>query len=90
MLWGNRKRSEMSEPESNELEGVIRSVSRINWQKTAMIISRSMRECEAKGIETTYEEIAAAIILLCKNGHLESVGDLSNWRHSEVRLPAGF
>jgi len=45
-----------------------------------------MRECEAKGIVTTYEEIAVSIIALCKEGQLESVGDLSNWRHSEVRL----
>jgi hypothetical protein len=76
----------MPEPRSNQLERIVLSVSRSDWQKTAMTISRSMRECEAKGIVTTYEEIAVSIIALCKEGQLESVGDLSNWRHSEVRL----
>jgi hypothetical protein len=71
----------------SQLERVILSVSKKDWQKTAMIVSKSMRECDTKSIVTTYEEIAAAIIRLCKNGYLESVGDLSNWRHSEVRLP---
>jgi hypothetical protein len=32
--------------------------------------------------------LAARIGVLCMEGRLESQGNLSRWRHSEVRLPA--
>jgi hypothetical protein len=71
-----------------DLERIILSVSTRDWQKVAMIISRTNRECEAKQIAASYEDIAICIKFLRDAGQLESVGDVSNWRHSEVRLPA--
>jgi hypothetical protein len=35
-----------------------------------------------------YDAIAARITALVSSGKLEAQGDLANWRHSEVRLPA--
>ena len=46
----------------------------------------SKRECDAKGIATRHEEIAASIDELCDAGQLESKGNRANWRHSELRL----
>ena len=51
-----------------------------------MIIARTLRECDARGITTTHEEIAASIDELCETGQLEPKGDRTDWRHSEVRL----
>ena len=69
-----------------QIATVVLSVSGAHWTKVAMIIARSLRECDAKGITTTHEEIAALIDELCEAGQLESKGSRSDWRHSEVRL----
>ena len=69
-----------------QIANVVLSVSGTNWAKVAMIIAKSMRECDAKGIATTHEEIATSIDELCEAGQLESKGNRTNWRHSELRL----
>jgi hypothetical protein len=51
---------------------VVLSVSRTDWSKVAMIVARSLRECDAKDIATTHEEITAAIDELCDAGKLEA------------------
>jgi hypothetical protein len=71
----------------DELKALVLSVSKTDWLKVAMIIGRVNRECEANHIAVSYEEIAACIKSLCEAGRLESIGDITNWRHSEVRLP---
>ena len=72
----------------HDLKKLVLSAAKTNWLKVAMIIGRVNRECEASHIAVGYEEIAACIKCLCEAGRLESVGDITNWRHSEVRLPA--
>lgn len=73
--------------ENSEIEKIILSFLKNDWLKTAMILAETPRECDARNIETTYEEIAAKLGKLCNLKQLESRGDLTNWRRSEVRLP---
>jgi hypothetical protein len=68
--------------ENSEIEKIILSFSKKDWLKTAMILAETLRECDAR-----YEEIAAKLGKLCDLKQLESRGDLTKWRHSEVRLP---
>lgn len=77
----------MTDDRHQQIREIILALSRSTWQKTVMLIEKSQRECEAKGIVATDEEIALAISRLCDNGRLESQGNLANWRRSEVRLP---
>jgi len=77
----------MTDDRHHQITEIILALSKSNWQKTVMVIEKSQRECEAKGIAATDDEIAVALIALCESGRLESQGDLTKWRHSEVRLP---
>ena len=47
------------------------------------------RASEILGVadERNYELIAQEIASLVADGELEAVGDISQWRYSEVRLP---
>ena len=72
----------------DELIKLVLSASKTDWLKVAMNIGRVNRECESRDLAASYEEIASCIKSLSEAGRLESVGDISNWRHSEVRLPA--
>jgi hypothetical protein len=58
------------------------------WQKVAMVIAKVLRMSDDKGIETTDDAIAERIGALCVEGRLEFQGDISNWRHSELRKPS--
>ncbi|MBZ9671376.1 DUF3658 domain-containing protein [Mesorhizobium sp. ES1-3] len=57
------------------------------WQKTAMIIARAEATLRSSNAEPSLDEIADRIAVLAAQGRLENQGDLSLWRHSEVRLP---
>jgi hypothetical protein len=50
-----------------------------------MVIGRASAQLGANDDET-YALIAREIVRLVADGELEAVGDLSDWRHSEVRL----
>jgi hypothetical protein len=52
-----------------------------------MVIAKAMRRTEKEHVEIGDHVLAARIEALCNEGRLESQGNLSNWRHSEVRLP---
>lgn len=41
-----------------------------------------------KNDNQTYELVGDQIAELVQEGHLEAIGDVSQWRHSEVRLPS--
>ena len=69
-----------------DIEAIVLSVSKDQWRKVAMIVASAKDECDARQIETTYEEIASLIGGLRQAGMLETQGDISNWRHSEARL----
>jgi len=57
------------------------------WQKVAMIIVRAHLTLEPDYPEFTYEAIAERLYTLVAANNLEGAGELTRWRHSEVRLP---
>jgi hypothetical protein len=73
---------------SNELDELILSVALPYWQKLAMIIAKVTRD-ERFSMDDSDEEfdfVANRIAHLVADGRLESQGDISLWRFSEVRL----
>jgi hypothetical protein len=66
------------------LDAVILSFAGERWQKVAKIIYLAS-DGAADG--TDFDAIEARIRALVDDGKLEAKGDLSRWRHSEVRLP---
>ena len=67
----------------NDLDALILGVAKDRWQKVAMVIAKT-RDLAAPDIDL--DEIARRIRALVAAKRLEGVGDLSNWRFSEVRL----
>jgi len=69
------------------IDAAILGVAMARWQKTAMIIVKSQENLRASKVEASYDDIAERIYALASQGRLEGQGDLTLWRHSEVRLP---
>src|ERR1700680_4042797 len=59
----------------------------MQWRKVAMIMSQVVDECRRRGGCADLHDVAERICALVEDGQLEAQGDLSTWRHSEVRLP---
>jgi len=57
------------------------------WLKVARIVGNVFQNLEARCIRLPMDIIAARIAKLVEVGRLESQGNLTMWRHSEVRLP---
>jgi hypothetical protein len=57
-----------------------------NWRKVARIVYRAFELREALSIAVSSEVIATRIQALVETGRIEGVGNLTMWRHSEVRL----
>jgi hypothetical protein len=70
-----------------DIDAAILGFALTRWQKTAMIIVKSEQGLRASKIEASVDDIAERIYALASQGKLEGQGDLSLWRHSEVRLP---
>jgi hypothetical protein len=71
----------------SELDEMILSFARPRWRKVAMIFVETLHLCEGRAVRTSDEAIEARIRALVDAGRLESQGNLSRPRHSEVRLP---
>jgi hypothetical protein len=69
-----------------DVDGVIFSVLKPQWRKTAMIVLQALKKCEELGWPIEDEALAARIEILAEAGRIEHQGDLRYWRHSEVRL----
>jgi hypothetical protein len=69
-----------------DVDGVIFSVLKPQWRKTAMIVLQALKKCEELGWPIEDEALAARIEVLAEAGRIEHQGDLRYWRHSEVRL----
>ena len=69
------------------LDDLILSVVKPNWQKVAMVLGKARRLSDSRGVEISYDALAARINTLCMEGRLESQGKVSKWRRGEVRLP---
>jgi hypothetical protein len=77
----------MSYDADRRVDNLILSFAKPEWRKVAMIIGKALDASEGGGFDTTDQAIADRIVALVEDGKLESQGDLSLWRHSEVRLP---
>jgi hypothetical protein len=85
----------MSALSHQDVDGLILSFAKVQWRKVAMIISQVLGECRRRGVdidedgvaERICDGVAERIRALVEDGQLEAQGNLSRWRHSEVRLP---
>jgi hypothetical protein len=77
----------MSVPSHQNIDGLILSFAKVQWRKVAMIIGQVLGECRRLGINTDEHCVAERIYALVEDRQLEAQGNLSLWRHSEVRLP---
>jgi uncharacterized protein DUF3658 len=57
-----------------------------NWHKVARVVGRAKEACDASSLPVSMDVIAARVRALVEAGTIEGVGNLSMWRHSEVRL----
>jgi hypothetical protein len=69
---------------NDPFDALILSSASGRWQKVAKIIAVVS---ERAGDGPNFDAIAARIRALVEDGKLQAEGDLSRWRHSEVRLP---
>ena len=73
----------------SEIDKAILSSVEPSWKKVAMVISGAARKVYG-GLpdgDKAYKLIAARIELLVRDGRLIAQGDVTRWRHSEVRQP---
>jgi Protein of unknown function len=76
----------MSAFSHHEIVRLILSFAKVQWRKVAMIISQVLDDYRQRGVEVE-DGVAERICALVENGPLEAQGNLSRWRHSEVKLP---
>ena len=77
----------MLKTEEGYADRLILSLITHDWQKVAMIIANALHKSKDDSVQIRGGLFAARIVELCRQGCLESQGNLSNWRGSEVRLP---
>lgn len=56
------------------------------WLKVARVVAFAHGDLGLPDDEATYDSVALELTKLVETGRLEAVGDLSDWRNSEVRL----
>ena len=60
-----------------------------DWLTVARVVGQALVESwDDDGVQTSDLVLAARVRSLVATGHLEGRGDLADWQHSEVRLPA--
>jgi hypothetical protein len=73
----------------SDVDKLIFAALRENWRKVAMIVGNVFQTCETRSIPLSDEVIAARIQELAEAERIESQGNLTKWRYSEVRLRQG-
>ncbi|RUT99212.1 hypothetical protein EOD23_25500 [Mesorhizobium sp. USDA-HM6] len=71
----------------SNIDAAIMKMTMERWQKTAMVIAKTEEALRKAGEQVSWDDIAERIEVLDARGDIESQGDLTLWRHSEVRLP---
>ena len=72
---------------SDPLDALILAAAKSRWQKVARIAGEVEGRLEDIGQTVEDRRITERIQALADAGQLESKGDISHWRYSEVRLP---
>jgi hypothetical protein len=73
-----------SSPNVSLIDASILSLAHDRWQKVAMIVAR-VAEATACDDDSHCDAIADRVRALVNSGRLEAQGDISRWRHSEIR-----
>jgi hypothetical protein len=68
-----------------DLDRIIFSVMTSRLQKTALVIVKALERCKELALPIDADILGARLGALAESGRIESAGDLSKWRHSEVR-----
>ena len=76
----------MTSVSPDKLDRIILSVCPQRLRKTVAVIAKVFDECENRKMVVTDREIFDRLVHLVDSGILEAVGNLSNWRRSEVQL----
>jgi Protein of unknown function len=71
----------------DDLDAMIFAEMDKDWLKVARIVGRVFKTYEGRSIYLPTDIIGARIAKLKEVGQLESQGNLTMWRHSEVRRP---
>ena len=77
----------MSALSPQDVDALILSFAKVQWRKVAMIMSQVLHQCRDSGVDVEADSVAERVCALVENGQLEAQGNLSRWRHSEVKLP---
>lgn len=72
---------------NNELDQLILAACGIRWLKVARIIAEVGQSTGLGNSDWGYSVIARRVRWLVSKGKLQAVGNLWNWRASEIRLP---
>jgi cAMP phosphodiesterase len=78
----------MTSSSNAHIDQLILAVAKPKWLKVAMVIVKVQKIAEKTDFKISDGALAARISALCTDGRLESQGNLSKWRYSEVRIPA--
>ena len=72
-----------------QIDEVILSIAEAPWRKVAFVISRvaSTMGGDLPEGDAGYNLVAKRIEILVRGGRLLAQGDITKWRHSEVRKP---
>lgn len=72
-----------------QIDEAILSITQSSWRKVAMVILKVVDKLGSDLPEgdDRYNLVAKRIEILVRRGRLLAQGDLTKWRHSEVRKP---
>ena len=71
------------------IDELILRFTRPRQLKVARVLGDVFVECKAKGFEVSEERLEARLRALIDSKQIESFGDVSKWRFSEIRLAQG-
>jgi len=73
----------------SQIDEAVLAVADEHWHKVAMMIVRAAERLDSQlpQGDAGHDLIAQRIAALVEDGRLVAQGDISRWRHSEVRLP---
>ena len=83
-----RERGQTRTHSQKYIDGLVVWFAKPQWLKVARIAAEVLNECERCGVQTDESAVTDSIRYMVERGRLEAQGDLSKWRHSELRLPA--
>jgi len=69
-----------------DLDRIIFSVMTSRLQKAAMVIFKTLEQCEQLKLPIDADIVGARLAALVESDRIVGAGDLRKWRYSEVRL----